>query len=221
MTKHKKDPLIEVLKQGKSCTWTVPEGGDLASMRKALKHGQTLTMSPISDPAEIKVGDMVLVRWHKSEIFHLVGDIQGDQYLIINSLGGVNGWVGVSEILGRITQVIDPEPRPDVPEMLGLLASACQQVIERAAPADDEAQRLLRVVDDLRWYAERIGEERWDRMPRSNKWSFAQQLWRLMRRIREGNSPVPAAVAYFIDLGKMCVGYASEIVALFDYSNAE
>lgn len=119
-----KDPLLEALKEGRSYTWTAPDGGDFASMRKAIKHGQTLTMSPVLNPGEVQVGDMVLVRWHKGTIFHLVGEIQGDQFLIINSLGKVNGWVNGKDILGRITSAIEPEPRPDVPVMLKQLSEA-------------------------------------------------------------------------------------------------
>ena len=44
MSKRKKSPLLEALKEGKSYTWTIPDGGNLASMREAIKHGQTLTM---------------------------------------------------------------------------------------------------------------------------------------------------------------------------------
>ena len=115
MAKHKKDPLLEALKEGRSYTWTIPDGGNLASMRAAIKHGQTLTMSPIVDPAEIQVGDLVLVKWHQSDIFHVVGDIQGNQFLIVNSMGGVNGWVPAGDILGRVTKILEPEPRPSVP----------------------------------------------------------------------------------------------------------
>ena len=184
MSRHRKDPLLEALKEGKSYTWTVPDGGNLASMRKAIKHGQTLTMSPITHPKEIQVGDFVLVRWHQSDIFHIVGDIQGDQYLIVNSLGKVNGWVPARDILGRITEIIEPELRPGVPVMLEQLEAAYRQLIRLEQPAEDEAQRLLGVADDLRWYAERIGTERWDEMPRSNQWSFAQNLWRLTRQAK-------------------------------------
>jgi hypothetical protein len=91
MSKRHKDPLLEALKEGKSHTWTVPDGGNLASMRQAIKHGQILTLSPLTDPSEIQISDMVLVKWHQGDIFHIVGDIQGDQYLIVNSLGKVNG----------------------------------------------------------------------------------------------------------------------------------
>ena len=172
----RKDPLLEALKEGRSYTWTVPDGGDFASMRAAIKHGQTLTMSPVVNPSETQVGDFVLVKWHKGYIFHIVGEIKGDQFLIVNSLGKINGWVGGSDILGRVTQIVDPEPRPSIPEMLEQLEMAYRRLIEHEQPAEDEARWLLSVIDDMRWYADRIGLERWDKMPRSNKWSFEQIL---------------------------------------------
>ena len=221
MSKHKKDPLLDALKEGRSYTWTVPDGGNLASMREAIKHGQTLTMSPISDASEIKVGDFVLVKWHQSDIFHLVGEIRDDQFLIVNSLGKVNGWVGEKEILGRITNIVEPEPRPDVPVMLEQLETAYRNLIQIEESTEDDGQRLLSIVDDLRWYAERIGVERLDRMPRSNKWSFAQNLWRLTKQAKTATTSAPNRIHYFIDLGKECVGKAGEIFALFEYSDPE
>jgi hypothetical protein len=200
MSKHK-DPLLEALKEGKPYTWTVPDGGNLASMRAAIKHGQTLTMSPIANPAEIQVGDLVLVKWHQGDIFHLVGEIQGDQYLIVNSLGKVNGWVNAKDILGRITKIVEPEPRPTVPIMLGQLDTVYHDLIRVEHASEDEAQRLSAIVDDLRWYADRIGMERWNSMPRSNKWSFEQNLWRLTRQAKNGIAPVPNRIRYFIDRG--------------------
>lgn len=218
MAKHKKDPLREALKEGRSYTWTVPEGGDLASMRAAIKHGQTLTMSPVTDPGEVRVGDMVLVKWHNGTIFHIVAEIQGGRFLIANSLGKINGWVGGGDILGRITKVVDPEPRPGAPEMLDQLEAAFQRLIERERPAQEEAQRLLSVAADLRWYAARIGAGRWDGMPRSNKWSFEQNLWWLAKKAQVSGNPNP--VQYLTDRGKYCVGLASEILALFE-NNAD
>ena len=218
----RKDPLLEALKEGRSYTWTVPDGGDLASMRAAIKHGQTLTMSPIADPREIQVGDLVLVKWHQGDIFHVVGDIQSDQYLIVNSLGTINGWVSSSEILGRITHIVEPEPRPSVPLMLEQLETAYRVLIDRERPTEVEAQRLLSIVDDLRWYADRIGAERWDKMPRSNKWSFAQNAWRLTKRARDmAILASPQSVHYFIDRGKECVGLAAELLALFESNAAD
>jgi len=221
MSKPKKDPLLEALKEGRSYTWTVPDGGDLASMRAAVKHGQTLTMSPVVNPNEIHVGDLVLVKWHKGDIFHLVGEIQGDQFLIVNSLGKVNGWVDGKDILGRITHILDPEPRPNVPIMLEQLEAAYHKLIQLEPTAYDDAQRLFTIVEDLRWYADRIGVERWNKMPRSNKWSFEQNLWRLTKQAKNAIAPVPNSSRYFIDYGKACVGLASEIVALFEYGERD
>ena len=221
MSKRKKDPLLEALKEGKSYTWTIPDGGNLASMREAIKHGQTLTMSPIVNPNEIQVGDFVLVKWHQSDIFHVVGEIQGDQFLIVNSLGKVNGWVSAKEILGRITKIIEPEPRPSVEIMLEQLERAYQALITLEQADDSEAQQLSAIVNDLRWYADRIGKEHLDKMPRSNKWSFQQNLWQLTKQAKKTIAPVSNRVIYFIDCGKQCVGLASEIFALFEYSDSD
>ncbi len=216
-----KDPLLEALKAGKSYTWTVPDGGDLASMRAAIKHGQTLTMSPIADPREIRIGDLVLVKWHQGTIFHVVGEIQDGRYLIVNSLGKVNGWVNLNDILGRITHSVEPEPRPGVPVMLEQLDAAYHNLIKLEHASDEEARRLSTIVDDLRWYAERIGSDRWDRMPRSNKWSFEQNLWSITREAKNTVTPSPNRVLYLIDRGKECVGLASEIFALFEYGDSD
>lgn len=221
MSKHKKDPLLEALKESKSYTWTVPDGGDLASMREAIKHGQTLTMSPIVNPSEIQVGDLVLVKWHQSNIFHVVGEIQGEQFLIVNSLGKVNGWVHAKEILGRITNIVEPEPHPSVEIMLEQLEAAYQALIRLEQVADDEEQQLFSIVHDLRWYATRIGKERLNKTPSSNKWSFEQNLWRLTKQAKKAEAPVSNRVLYFIDCGKECVGLASEIFALFEYSDLD
>jgi hypothetical protein len=199
----------------------VPEGGNLASMRKAIKHGQTLTISPIGDPKEIQVGDFVLVKWHEGDIFHIVGAIRNDQYLIVNSLGKENGWVPAKDILGRVTKIVEPEPRPSVPVMLDRLDAAYADLLKREQPVGDDAQRLLGIVDDLYWYADRIGAARWYEMPRSNKWSFEQNLWRLTREAEKGAALVPDHIRYFIDRGKACVGLVSEIYALFEYGDLE
>lgn len=217
MSKHKKDPLLEALKEGRSYTWTVPDGGNLASMRKAIKHGQILTMSPVTDPSELKVGDLVLVKWHQSDIFHIIGEIQNGRFLIVNSLGKENGWVNGTEILGKIINIVEPEPRPDVPVMLEQLEAIYRELVRTEQPPDEDAQRLLVIVDDLHWYASRIGYERWDTMPRSNKWSFAQNVWHLTKQAKTATAPVANRVIYFIDCGKECVGLAGEIFSLFEY----
>jgi hypothetical protein len=220
MSKHK-DPLLVALQEGKSYTWTVPDGGNLASMRVAIKHGQTLTMSPVADPAKIQVGDFVLVKWHQGSIFHIVGEILDGKYRIDNSLGKINGWVSADDILGRVTNIIEPEPRPGVPVMLEHLEAAYQTLIQLEHASEDEVKRFLEIVDDLHWYADRIGIERWYVMPRSNKWSFEQNLWRLTRQAKGAIAPVADRLNYFIDRGKECIGLASEIFALFEYGDLD
>jgi hypothetical protein len=221
MSKRKPDPLIEALKEGQSYTWTVPDGGNRASMRKAIQHGQILTMSPITDPAEIQVGDMVLVKWHGSTIFHLVGEMREGRYLIVNSLGGENGWVEAEAILGRVTKIVDGEPRPAVMEMLEQLEAAYGAIIAQDKPDEYEKEQFVAIANDLRWYAGRLGEARLDEMPRSNKWTFTQNLWHLLKEARQGTAPVGERVHYFIDRGKQVVGLAAELYALFEYEAEE
>ena len=213
----RKDHLLEALKVGHSYTWTFPDGGNLASMRNAVKHGQTLTMSPVADPNELLVGDMVLVRWHNGAIFHLVGEIQDDQFLIVNSVGKINGWVERDAILGKVTRIVDPEPRPSLPTMLDRLEATYHKLIDRQQPDQDHAERLLSIPRDLRWYSVRIGTPRWDEMLRSNKWSFEQILWHLTKRAESmADSEAPPPILSYIDRGKRCVGLAAELLSLLE-----
>lgn len=220
MLKHK-DPRLEALLAGRSYTWTVSEGGDLASMRAAIKHGQTLTLSPVTDPHEVQVGDIVFIKWHKGHMMHLVQEIQDDQFLIANSVGKINGWIPGSDILGRVTQIVEPTPRPSVPMMLDQLEAAYRSIIAETQAVQEDQQRLLSIVDDLRWYAGRLGVDRLDTQPRSNKWSFAQNLWYFSKQAHDTNTSTwPDPVRYLIDRGKECVGLAAEIIALLEYGTA-
>ena len=58
-------------------------------------------------------------------------------------------------------------------------------------------------------------------MPRSNKWSFEQNLWHLTKQVRDGAAPVAERVLYFIDQGKQVVGLAAEIFELFEYNDTD
>lgn len=107
-----------------------------------------------------------------------------------------------------------------VPAMLGLLEDAYRTLVEREAPATDDQVRLVAVLGDLRWYAERLGAERWEQPPRLGRWSFAQNLWHITDQAAEAaKATVPLPLRYFIDHGKEHVGQAAEIFALFEYSN--
>jgi hypothetical protein len=217
-----KNHMLEALQAGRSYTWTEPDGGDLASMRAAVKHGETLTMSPVSDPREVQVGDIVFVRWHEGYITHLVQEIQGDQFLIVNSVGKINGWVKGSKILGRVTQRVEPEPPPGLPVMLDQLEAAYHALAARLQSIGDEHNRLLSTVDDLRWYADRIGSERWSVLPQLNKWSFDQHVWHLTKEAkRAAASDSLRSIDFYLNHGKEHVGMVAEVFALFEYAEAE
>ena len=78
-----------------------PFGG---SMRGRIESGQFVTLAPIS-PSDVIVDDVVLVKWRGSYLLHLVKEVQGDQLLIGNNLGKVNGWVPASAVVGKVIAV--------------------------------------------------------------------------------------------------------------------
>jgi hypothetical protein len=221
VAKHK-DPLVEALEEGFSFTYTIPDGGDLASMRAALKHGQTITVSPVSDTAQIKVGDIVFLKWHDSYILHLVADIQDERLLIVNSLGKENGWVSVKDILGRVTDIVEPEPRPEVPLMLDRLGAAYSLLAANMLAGEETKNHFNSILTAMRWYAGRIGPERWGIQPRQNRWSYEQRLWHLLHQVKAASvSHSPSSFDYFIARGQECVGQVAEIYILFEYGELE
>jgi hypothetical protein len=219
MAKRKrKDPLLEALQGGRSYTFTISDGGDLACNRGKLKHGQTITLTPVTDPRQVQVGDLALVKWRGGgSILHWVGESRGDRFLIVNSLGGVNGWVDGSDILARASEIVDPEPRPSVPEMLDQLDVAYRTICEQGRPAPDDARMLRSVADDMRWYAGHIVPGQWDVLPRLNRWSFAQHLWHLSKEAKTAvHSETPESIPHLIDHGKEHVGKVAEGSALLE-----
>jgi hypothetical protein len=80
-----------------------PFGG---SMRGRIESGQLVTLAPV-DPAAVRVDDVVLFEWRDNFLLHLVKDVQGDQLLIGNNLGKVNGWVSSSAVVGKVIGVGD------------------------------------------------------------------------------------------------------------------
>jgi hypothetical protein len=103
--------------------------------------------------------------------------------------------------------------------MLDELASAYHELIEHQKPAQADAARLASIVDDMRWYAERIGAERWGILPRSNRWSFEQHLWHVLKQVRSAaGAGWPAPVVRFINHGKQHVGQIAEVLDLLDES---
>jgi len=78
------------------------------SMAGKIENGQRCTVTPVTDPSQLRVGDIVLCRIHGSEYLHLIKAIRSDgSFQIGNNKGGINGWVGSHGIYGVCVQ-IDP-----------------------------------------------------------------------------------------------------------------
>jgi hypothetical protein len=213
-----RDSIVDTLLAGQPAEIYVPEDGDLASMRGILKHRQVLTLTPVTDFSVVQAKDIVLVKWRGGNtILHVVQEVQGEQFLIANSLGKINGWVHGSEILGRVTKILEPEPLPDIPEMLEQLRIALQKLVESTRIDQETTRRLFSIFEDMQWYAGRIGPERWAQFPRQNKYSFRWHLWHITGQAQEITyPPTPASILALLDHGKWHTGYVAELAALFE-----
>jgi hypothetical protein len=80
----------------------VRPGGD--SMRGRIESGELVTLAPV-DPAAVEIGDAVFVAWRGGFLLHLVADATPEQLLIGNNVGGINGWVPRTNVLGKVVAV--------------------------------------------------------------------------------------------------------------------
>ena len=92
---------IERLQHGETVSFR-PHG---ASMEGKISSGQLCTVAPLTDPAGLRVGDIVLCRVGRAEYLHLVRATRGGRFLIGNNRGRINGWVEASAIFGRCIAV--------------------------------------------------------------------------------------------------------------------
>ena len=77
-------------------------------MKGKVNSGDRVTLDPV-DPADVKVGDILLVRVKGRDYLHLVKALRGGpQFQIGNNRGGINGWVSGNAIYGRATSVEAP-----------------------------------------------------------------------------------------------------------------
>lgn len=93
---------IERLQRGETVSFR-PRG---SSMRPRIKSGQLCWVEPVV-VEDLGVGDVVLCRVRSREYLHLIKAIQGPRFQIGNNRGGINGWIGASQIFGRLTKVED------------------------------------------------------------------------------------------------------------------
>ena len=74
------------------------------SMSGKIESGELCTVSPV-DPADLRVGDIVLCKVKGAEYLHIVKAIQDHRFQIGNNRGGINGWIGPRSIFGRLVRV--------------------------------------------------------------------------------------------------------------------
>lgn len=77
-----------------------PKGG---SMTGKVESGQLCTVEPHAN--DISVGDIVLCKVKGNEFLHLVKEYKDDKYLIGNNKGGINGWISIEAIFGKLVKV--------------------------------------------------------------------------------------------------------------------
>lgn len=89
--------LISNLKKGETVTFR-PRGN---SMTPLIKNGEECTVSP--DLKDLKIGDVVLCKVNGNEYLHLLKAIKGNQFLIGNNHGKINGWT--TQVFGKLIKV--------------------------------------------------------------------------------------------------------------------
>ena len=70
------------------------------SMSPKIKSGQLVIVAPVE--GNLEVGDIVLCQVGGHQYLHLVKAIKGDRYQIGNNKGRINGWIGKTQIFGRL-----------------------------------------------------------------------------------------------------------------------
>lgn len=91
---------IEALRNGRTVQIR-PRGH---SMQGKVNARVLVTVEPC-DPANLMVGDIVLVRVSGRDYLHLIKAIDRGRFLIGNNRGGINGWVGAHGIYGMATKI--------------------------------------------------------------------------------------------------------------------
>ena len=77
----------------------------MSAATRPLDDGDRVTVEPFG-AREPAVGDIVLVRCRGHEYLHLIKACRGDQFLIGNNRGGINGWVSRRQVFGLATQIV-------------------------------------------------------------------------------------------------------------------
>lgn len=77
------------------------------SMTGKIDDGSMVEIRPLAEDEKIEPGDIVLCRVHGKEYLHMVRATRnGNEYLIANNRGHINGWVSRSGIHGKFVGVV-------------------------------------------------------------------------------------------------------------------
>lgn len=93
---------VEKLKSGKTCLVQ----GFGQSMTPILKSGQVCKVEPATEDMILKKNDIVLCKVNGHVYLHKITAINGNRYQISNNHKHVNGWVGKSNIYGKVTEIL-------------------------------------------------------------------------------------------------------------------
>ena len=74
-----------------------------SSMEPKLKSGQLITISP--NLSNLNKGNIVFCKVKGKYCVHLLTAIQGERYQISNNHGHINGWIGKSDLFGKVVKV--------------------------------------------------------------------------------------------------------------------
>ena len=80
-----------------------PHGG---SMRGRIESGQLVTLEKVST-GQIEVEDAALVKWKGNYLLHIIKEIRGEEVLIGNNLGKLNGWIPINDVIGKVIKIED------------------------------------------------------------------------------------------------------------------
>jgi len=76
------------------------------SMTGKINDGDLVTVEPITEATELKVGDAVLCRVSGNEYLHLIKAVGADgRFQIGNNKNRINGWTTRSNVFGILTKV--------------------------------------------------------------------------------------------------------------------
>ena len=94
----------EKLKQGETC-WVLGIGN---SMTPVLKNKQAVICAPVTQETVLKKKDIVLAKARGHYYLHFIHGVKGngEEFLIGNNHGHMNGWVSRNCVFGKVVEIL-------------------------------------------------------------------------------------------------------------------